>query len=196
MPPVNSEIPFVAENFIENGDVLTGMCQENGSGELEYIDESQFNILDMGFLQGGCFQNEPFNQTYSGLYQIFWGSLFDEIVNSIIVVDGQSRSLIISGSNNYSAVYGNGLLSISNFNRHSFSISPNPVEDFIHIQKKNEVKISKIRIFNLNGKLIQLKEQIVPDNITINVQDLNKGIYFISLENEDGQMLFLKFIKT
>jgi hypothetical protein len=144
VPPVNAEIPFVAANFMENGDVLAGMCKENGFGELEYIDETQFNILDMSFLQGGCFQNETFNQTYSGLYQIFWGNLFDENVNYTSVVDGQSRSLIISRSNNDRAVYGNGLLSITNFNRHSFSISPNPLEDLIHIQKKNEVKISKI----------------------------------------------------
>jgi hypothetical protein len=102
----------------------------------------------------------------------------------------------MSRSNNDRAVYGNGLLSITNFNRHSFSISPNPVEDLIHIQKKNEMKISKIRIFNLNRKLIHFEEHIVPDNMTINVQNLNKGIYFISLENEDNQMLFLKFIKT
>ncbi len=195
VPPVNDEIPFVAADFFENGDIETGMCQESGAGELEYIDESQFNILSMGFLQGGCSQNAPFNQTYSGLYQIFWGHSADDIVNYEIIDDGQSRNLIITSSNNDRAIYRNELLSINDFKQNSFSIFPNPVEDLIYVQNKNDVIISKIRVLDLNGRLVQLKEQIVSDNLTINVQKLNKGFYFISLENEENQMLFLKFIK-
>jgi hypothetical protein len=171
------------------------MCQEQGTGELEYIDESKFNILSIGFLAGGCSQNVPFNQMYSGLYQVFWGFPSEDIVNYEIIDDGQNLSLIITGSNNDQAIYGSGLLSVNDFNLGGFSIAPNPVEDFIYIQKESGLELSKIRIFDLNGRLIKLKDQNTSDNLTINVQNLNKGIYFISLENEANRSIFMRFVK-
>ncbi len=81
-------------------------------------------------------------------------------------------------------------LRANEFLEEAFSIFPNPVSDKLHI-KSPEIPIEKVRIFDLNGKLI--KEEKLDHN-QIKVSHLQKGIYILSIETPFG-MLRKKLIK-
>ncbi|MCF6308379.1 MAG: hypothetical protein L3J09_10525 [Flavobacteriaceae bacterium] len=61
VPPINDEIPYVPADFFENGEIYTGMCEEGGAGQLEYFGTSEFDVLEMVFLLGGCRANSYFH---------------------------------------------------------------------------------------------------------------------------------------
>lgn len=82
-------------------------------------------------------------------------------------------------------------LSTENDKRKSFKIYPNPITDFIKIQKSENLKIIKTEIFDTNGKLI---DNFKIENDRINVESLPKGIYFLKILSVKGTEN-LKFIK-
>lgn len=70
-------------------------------------------------------------------------------------------------------------------NSNFFSIYPNPVKNTITIDNKTNINISKIEIINLLGK--KVKEIKVSDlsNQTIDISELNKGMYLVSILEND-----------
>lgn len=191
IPPVNDEIPFVPADFYENGIINTGMCEESGTGELEYIGTTEFDVLNMAFLTGGCYQNHPHNQEYSGLYQQFWSNL---LYSYEITKDGQNRTLIITSPNGDYAIFGNEApLSIDDFTDSKFLIYPNPVKETVNINNSSNQTVT-VTIYDVSGKKLQthtLKNKVS----TINVKALRKGLYFVVFENEAGERSSERFIK-
>jgi len=73
------------------------------------------------------------------------------------------------------------------------SLYPNPTKDVIKIDFINN-KTRIIKLFDVKGLLILEKESEVISE-EIDVSFLEKGVYFISVENENGILQKLKFIK-
>lgn len=69
-------------------------------------------------------------------------------------------------------------------------IFPNPASDFVVIE--GLIDNAQIRIFNMNGTLIQMKENI--GNGTLNIQQLETGIYAVEIKNHQ-QKTTLKLVK-
>ena len=196
IPPINNEIPYIAAHFDEPDLFQTGVCEEQCSGTLIYNGTTEFSIQKLICLTGGCYENFPINDDFLVLYNhLFWGSTIDNDYLYSISEEGNFRSLIITNFNGDEAIYGNELLSINDKYDVSISITPNPVDNLINIQDKNNLSISKIKIFDINGKLVLIKDKIDTDFLSINVQTLNMGIYFITIENEINQALTKKIIK-
>ena len=72
-----------------------------------------------------------------------------------------------------------------------FNIYPNPVNDNLSIQVKGD---NIVYIYNITGQLLST-HQIV-NNKTINVTNLSQGIYFIKIENTNGQTGVQRFVKN
>lgn len=105
---------------------------------------------------------------------------------------GANETLTLTNVNGNFAVYGRQTLSLKSIEtQHQFSIFPNPVDNVLNINSKNEV--IKYSIYDLNGKLIN-DLQISSSN-KIDVSKLNPGIYFLKLVSENNQTHTLKFIK-
>jgi len=74
-------------------------------------------------------------------------------------------------------------------------ISPNPVKDKLLVRTKstNEFNIS---IFNILGaKVKEYPDTIYPQRFTLDVKELNQGIYFLMMDNETEKII-KKFIKS
>lgn len=71
-------------------------------------------------------------------------------------------------------------------------ISPNPIDEFLKINTFNQ-KIQHLTILNANGQIIQHFENL--ENDEINVQFLEKGMYFLEVKMEHQQKEIRKFIK-
>jgi len=82
---------------------------------------------------------------------------------------------------------------IDGFNSNNIKIYPNPTNEFLFVKNANS-EFSKIEIFDIKGSLI-LTENLVSNEQKINVNSLQKGIYFIHLLNENGEMKTFKMVK-
>ena len=75
-----------------------------------------------------------------------------------------------------------------------FEIFPNPANDVLYLNFKMEnYQNGNVSLFDLNGKLVQ-QSVLNYSNNKLNINDLQKGIYFIEVEVE-GQILRKRILK-
>lgn len=80
-------------------------------------------------------------------------------------------------------------LSIDDTNLLSFSVFPNPTNNFVTIEAKTQIKT--IIVYNQLGQVMLSKS----NQNSISFFKLNKGIYFIKIENSNGDFAIQKVIK-
>src|SRR5690606_6156686 len=192
-PPVNNEIPYVSADFFADGVIYTGMCDEGGAGQLDYIGTTEFELLDIAFLTGGCHQNYPYNQQYSGLYQSFWGSLIEEAIPYEIIENGTYRTLTITHPNDNYALFANEIpLSINDHSIPQFLIAPTLVESAFTIHSGSNIEIQKITIYNIYGQITYSANR---HQTEIDVSHLQAGVYFVSLQDSIDRITTIKIVK-
>lgn len=70
-----------------------------------------------------------------------------------------------------------------------FMIYPNPVKDLLHIDAKNEINVENLKIVNFLGqelawKSINIPQSVLSRSFTIDVSNLNTGIYYIRINGQ------------
>ena len=70
-------------------------------------------------------------------------------------------------------------------------IFPNPANDFVVVE--GLIDNVQIRIFNMNGKLIETRKNY--ENGPLNIQQLETGVYLLEIKNRQ-QKAILKLVKT
>lgn len=81
-----------------------------------------------------------------------------------------------------------GVLKVNKNELSAISIYPNPSKDFITISNLKEER--RVIITNITGQIIK-ELSVDKNNNRIDIQDLSKGFYFVSLDNKKT----IKFIK-
>jgi plastocyanin len=76
-------------------------------------------------------------------------------------------------------------------------VFPNPATDFIIYQTGRNSSINEIRILDMYGKAVIILQEPVFSNeqVRIDIENLNKGIYFILVKSDDGTVS-KKFLKS
>jgi len=74
----------------------------------------------------------------------------------------------------------------------AISIYPNPAHTILNIRLDNEASLASITITDVLGKII-LSEST--ETNTINIENLQAGIYFLTVKNKANQVANVKFIK-
>ena len=69
---------------------------------------------------------------------------------------------------------------------------PNPVNNLLYIENNNGFPIEKVRILDPIGKIILQKTNSFE---TINVENLNSGLYLLQITTENNQIITQKFLK-
>lgn len=72
---------------------------------------------------------------------------------------------------------------IASFNSPKSCIYPNPTTDIINISKK--IKVINVELIDPIGKIIQLKT----NNHTLDIRNINKGIYFIKISTQNKEIV-------
>lgn len=74
----------------------------------------------------------------------------------------------------------------------TYEMYPNPVTNKLVVSGTNEM--NKIEIYDVSGKVVR-SEDVNSNKVSMNLQDLGSGVYFISIQNEKGTQT-AKFIKN
>jgi Secretion system C-terminal sorting domain len=77
----------------------------------------------------------------------------------------------------------------------TYSIHPNPAKSELFIAVQNTTENLKIKIFNIEGKLLSTQNVTLQDQKAIDVSQLVSGIYFLNIEDENGNTAVKKFLK-
>jgi len=81
-----------------------------------------------------------------------------------------------------------------NSNIEMISLYPNPVSERLFIKSADAGLISKISIFNVQGKMVSTLNSMPADGI--NVQNLSAGSYIVTLRNNSGSVSSHKVVVT
>ncbi|MBO5849067.1 MAG: T9SS type A sorting domain-containing protein, partial [Bacteroidales bacterium] len=68
---------------------------------------------------------------------------------------------------------------INEISGNKFTVSPNPAKSTVNVNVNGN---AQVRIFDMTGRCV--KEVNAIGNTTINVEDLNKGIYFVNVNGK------------
>lgn len=73
---------------------------------------------------------------------------------------------------------------VNSVNINAIKLYPNPTSNLINIENIHTINCNNILISDVSGKIIQ-SEKTPFNNVTINVELLNSGMYFVSFKNND-----------
>ena len=195
-PPSNDDVPFITITFIQNNFFISTYVCDALEGTVIYTN-SEFLVNGWSMTLGGCFG--PFaqeNTLFQGIYlDTFFVGNVDDPFNYSIIDESNSKTLVITSSSGDEAIYSNQLLSRDNFEISKFSIHPNPTQNELFITAQNTTQNLKIKIFNIEGKLLSAQSITLQDQKAIDVSQLLNGIYFLNIEDENGNTTTKKFIK-
>lgn len=85
-----------------------------------------------------------------------------------------------------------GLIDLKSAN---FSLYPNPVKEKLFLSITNTTTNLKIKIFNIEGKLLIIENVAFKNRVSLDVSQLSRGIYFLNIEDENGNTAIKKFVK-
>ena len=94
--------------------------------------------------------------------------------------------LYISNGNTIYKIIDVSTASTTSFEKAGFSLYPNPIKDNFIISNKNEILISSIEFYDVNGKLIAVKNLSTSTTISLDRSNLSSGIYILNLVANDG----------
>ncbi|WP_339882641.1 T9SS type A sorting domain-containing protein [Polaribacter vadi] len=91
-------------------------------------------------------------------------------------------------SNNISGDIGvAGTLSLSNQSFNKLNIFPNPVDEYLHLSFGEIQQKLEIEVFTVLGKSVKKIQENNLSNVKIDVSNLSKGIYFLSITSEKAK---------
>ncbi|MFI5221257.1 MAG: choice-of-anchor tandem repeat GloVer-containing protein, partial [Bacteroidia bacterium] len=166
----------------------------NGSaprGDLFYDGKFLYGMtFQGGIYSGGTLFKLKTDGTYFVKLQEFGDPSFGETnPYASLISDGSNLfGTVDGGTNHFGAVFKfdlttNGINNLCQQN--DIIISPNPATNELNIQTKTDQKV-QVQMFDMNGKLV-LEDSFI-QNLTFNIHNLPKGIYFIKCTGEAGVM--------
>lgn len=88
-----------------------------------------------------------------------------------------------------------GTLSNSEFLANKFNLYPNPSNSIVNISSNDAILIDKVEITDINGRIVKSFNADATSSTSINVSDLNAGVYFLNISSAEG-LAVKKLIKN
>lgn len=189
--PSNTEVPSISLMFEQvNNSFYTDVCNY-ATGTIASADTNTFTLSNM--IQSLIICNTQVNGDFEAQYFYIFFQNVGSPINYSFVTTTDEPVLTLTNSNNNTAVYSGILLSTKDFNSEFVSVYPNPSEDKINISSTNEsLENWNWEIYNQVGTLLQSGKY--SRDPSINVKNLDTGIYILKLTSE-GQQVIKRFIK-
>ena len=148
--------------------------------------ENANNGLYVGMNYGVYYIDDSFTE-----WQVFNNLLPNVIINELEINTADNKL--------YAATYGRGawrspvynsMVSVENTKLiSSISVYPNPANDIVNISWDKDYK-SEIRLFDLQGRIVYFSTNVeLLNNHSVDISNLDKGIYFLKISTEKGVLL-------
>ncbi|AOW08905.1 PQQ-dependent sugar dehydrogenase [Flavobacterium gilvum] len=85
-------------------------------------------------------------------------------------------------------------LPVDTFDQTQFAIYPNPAHSEIIIQKSNKNYPVEVTLFDMEGKMLLKQKTENKKTNSIQMEHLSKGLYIVTVKNDQGQLLTYKLI--
>jgi choice-of-anchor B domain-containing protein len=133
------------------------------------------------------FDTQPENTVYNGYFGN-WGNYPWLPSGNILASDMQNGLFVLKNTVNPIAIKEtrNPTLSVQ--------VNPNPMSDYFNIAVETIEKWS-YQLTDLTGKIVKEKRNISEKTTTFDASMLNKGIYFLNVQNSNGEMGVQKVVK-
>jgi hypothetical protein len=171
--PITNAGHLVFFNFDENG-------------TLSNIDK----LVGVGYDRILSVNQDDYGNTYLG--GTFQSTIFIDSTQVLASTGGQSDGFI--------ARFGNvctvGLADLdSPARQNQLTIYPNPAESNIHLKGSSDFLISKITVFDLNGKIVETLQVNTSTEVTLDISRLYPGMYILISESKSGNRMQGRFVK-
>lgn len=189
----NEEVEQVTLNMSvpSNDNFISLVCNELfGFVNYQGIDSFTFEALNQTLAECNLTENALFELTYFS----FFFSTMEEVFTYDISENKGDYFLVITNDDGDQAFYGNQpTMSIPSFSEWNFSLFPNPAQNILNIHL-NKIQNVSANIYSINGKLMHKQPLDLFEN-KIDIKSLNAGVYFLEIEDENGNKQIKKFIK-
>ena len=120
-----------------------------------------------------------------GTTPVTWTATATEVIKFFINTDNVCSS---QATNRTRSIICGAALKVDSFDGSIFSISPNPANDFVNISNSDNIKVSSVKITDLNGRVVKQNNFDSVSDIKINVSDLSSGIYMMNINSNEGSV--------
>jgi len=197
--PNNDELDYIQANFyIGTPDFFETSACNSCDGEV-IVEGVSFGTIEynLSCTLGDCINsdNSYFDNTYLAFFQN--PNPFDFEIGWIDGLLGPGETILwITAQNGDYVVYTDlQPLSTEGFSKFEFAIFPNPTEDRFYISSNFNLDNLLVLIYDITGKLI-LSEENITSIKPIDIRNLKKGIYFVSISDKKGNTSVKKIIKN
>ena len=138
-----------------------------------------------------CSATYPINNSFTDLYikDFYLANLPGPFEYSYSENAGE-KTLLITNNLGNKALYKNWTLNVNKYKNITFSLSPNPVENYLSIIGDRISEINTIRVFNYLGQQL-----FSTDSTEIDVSSLKPGVYLVKIALDNGQFSVEKILK-
>ena len=195
-PPHNSDVENILLGFSENPYYIeTSVCSGIAT-DINEIDNESFETHGFAIIPIDCtlqetfvFESRYFNDFFHWQVPHTFGYVVEPRTNN-------TKVLTLTNQENNQAIYGDEALNVQYIEEVHFSLYPNPVKNDLIIATSNARSQNlTLKIFNIEGKLLSAQNVELTNQASINVSQLKSGIYFLNIEEENGNTAIKKFIK-
>ncbi len=186
----NPSVIFIETLITSQGDYSGDSGCNLFDGNMSYnASNRELTLLSNTISNNNCSVNE--NTIFEGLYRDFLLENQPQTFSYILYIIKGVRILTLGNQDGNWAVYGDELLSITDFSLNKVTIYPNPVSTKLNISSKNTL-IENITVYSVLGeKVMELTAKGIN---SIDVSSLSEGLYFLEINTPEGRNI-QKFIK-
>ncbi|SRX72318.1 T9SS type A sorting domain-containing protein [Aequorivita antarctica] len=185
-------------NVTQNLNLEVFVCSNNHLTGLDLSENNNLNYLECNDNQlNSLFLNNGNNHNMGGMFSTGNVSLMCIQVDDENAIYPECEGFPLEGwcKDDWSSYSEDCSLSLTDLKRANFSLYPNPAKDKLFLSATNPTENLKVKIFNIEGKLLSTKNGKLENQIFIDVSNLSSGMYFINIEDENGNTVVKKFIK-
>ena len=200
--PINDEIPFITLEFSEaTPNFLSAICD---SAEGEIISVAPFSSFSfpsgLNITSQEC--DDEGNETFENLYfnDIFLDNIDQPFEYGIYIIDSQIPTyglLITAADGNWVNYFDKVVLSVPTNELSNVAIFPIPMTETLNLKFFNDITFPvKVSLIDASGRLFLAKNlDQVANSHQLDVQSVPSGLYFIKIEDQNGNQTIKKIIK-
>ncbi|MBT8278075.1 MAG: PQQ-dependent sugar dehydrogenase [Bacteroidia bacterium] len=189
--PDISTLTFPVGVYSHNND---GLFKCSITGGFRYRGSENPNLYGTYIFADVCSDEVGVLEYDGNIWQMFFSGPFNS-VGSISTfgedMNGEIYAAGLTSGNIYQVVDAN--LSVDSFENSTFKMFPNPANNKLHFSFSGQFP-AKIQIYDLQGKLSLLFEDLIDSRSTLPIGSLTQGMYIVAVVGNDDQITYKKLL--